>query len=123
MANKNGRPDFLTAVKAAGRKEAVALPNMEGVSVFVKSLSAAAFRRISEQSLKNGKSVNDPDAYDEEALNRKILAESLVDENDERLIPEGREHETEDFPLEIRRILIKAAFSINGIGDKAEGNV
>lgn len=112
---KTGPVDFLTAAKTAIGREPVEIAGLP--TVYAKPLSAAAVRRISESCIKPGKKAGDGEsAFDNEKMALLIVAASIVDENDERLIPEGREGELADLPNATFTALQSAALKANGMG-------
>ncbi len=122
MANKPPKPDFLSRAKAAALSKDVPLPSMD-MTVTVRALSVGEMDVISDACLNDGKDVGDDDAFDNKKLIHHVIAASAVDENGDRLIPEGRESEVKDLPNVVYAPLQTAALSVNGMsGADPEGN-
>lgn len=117
---KTGPVDFLTAAKTAIGREPIELPAL-GVTVYAKALSAAEVRRISESCVKPGKKAADGD-FDNEKLALLLVAASIVNEDGDRLIPDGREAEMADMPNAMFSALQAAALRVNGMGGAVAGN-
>lgn len=117
---RNRKPaagDFMSAAKASMRTEEVNLPTI-GRTVYARTLYAAEAERIAEQCMKPGK----PGAFDEDKWTRLLVATSVRDENGDRVIPEGREDELAEFPLDIKMAIQTAALRVNGMAGGDSGN-
>ena len=114
-------PDFLAAAMARHRQVPVELPAGMNITAFVRTLSAAESRRITQACVREGRQITDDDAIDNERLERALLAAALVDEKGHRLIPEGREDELADLPQEIMTPVNQAYNRLQGFA-AAPGN-
>jgi len=106
--------DFLTAAKAAGRREKIDIEGVE-FDAYARTMSAAEHRRLGEASLKPGGKPGNRADYDDDALTQYVIAACVVDAEGARLIPEGREAELEDLPSQVRAALQKAVLRVNGM--------
>jgi hypothetical protein len=120
MAHKNA---FIEKVQSLARLDPVEIPGLD-MPVFMRQLSAGAFKQITDSCLKDGMSMEEhgAGAFDEELLGQLVTCACLVDESGDRVIPEGDEEDLMDLPNAIVRELQVAAMKCNGMGDGAEGS-
>lgn len=115
MAHKNA---FIKKVQSLARLDPVKIPGLD-MPIFMRQLSAGAFKQITESCLKDGMSVEEhgAGAFDDDLLGRLVTCACLVDEAGDRIIPEGDEMDLLDLPNAIVRDLQIAAMKCNGMAD------
>jgi hypothetical protein len=118
---------FVQRVVALSRMDPVEIPGLD-MKVFVRQLSAAAFKSITESCVKEGMSMETDGAaaFDDEMLGKMVTCACLVDEAGDRLIPDGEEGDLFDLPNAIVRQLQIASMKCNGMDTSSvegdEGN-
>jgi len=111
--------DFLTAAKAASRRQKVEIDGLP--AVYAQPLTEEDIEVISNRCLLPGKKPEDGDsAFDNRRLMREIVCATVVDARGKRVIPEGKEDELRKLPASVSRALVQKALAVNGMS--AAGN-
>lgn len=121
-ANKAPRKKSLfEKLKEAHNEEFIDLPGIKE-KVIARGPAAATMRAIYELSLKDGKKIEDTDAFDEKKLEALTIAATIVDANGSALFTEDEAGRLEELQPGLYTKIVSAVNRVNGLLQESVGN-
>lgn len=125
MAAKNGRipkKSVFEQLKQSAVEEELQLPGVN-TKIVARSLNSAALKRVLLACLKEGRSPEDANAYDDERLQAMMVAATVVDAKGKPVFSEEEATRLEDLDPTIVTEIIQAVNRVNRFQGESAGNV